>query len=165
MRTAGHNYYTHDWGATRLTAGGGWACRWLHFGRRGAAWVCCCGDGMNSPFLRMSKEHFYAFRLSVMLGCIQRDIANGDLSQPLVIPHISHCCLDAPFGRGWFRVSRFHWKTTFDFDHGVCDRDPLEIFAGWHNVETYAISLSNCERYYVHQTQLSVPVWRPTVCC
>lgn len=49
MRLYGHRFYVCDRQIEYLTACGGWARRWLHFGGRGAAWLRCMSPG---PILR-----------------------------------------------------------------------------------------------------------------
>lgn len=86
---AGQSYYTYNRGTTRLTTVGDWIRRWLKIEGSNAAKDCCCRDHTDSLFVGMTEEQSYEFRLSSILGRMQRVIFKAKLSQSLIFPTIA----------------------------------------------------------------------------
>ncbi|NJS39488.1 MAG: hypothetical protein HC783_11225, partial [Rhodobacteraceae bacterium] len=90
MCLQGQFFMTRERSSYRITAAGAWARRWIHSGGRGAAWLRCNSIYTDSPFVRMVKEQSYEFRLSAMIGRLQRQIRGGDLAQDSLVPNVTY---------------------------------------------------------------------------
>lgn len=149
MRLNGCNFYMMDYGTFCLTAPEARVFRWLHWGGRGVVWCRCRSSRTDSSYIWMGEKVRYEYRLSAMLGHLQRSIRQRNQAQDLVVSLVNLCCLDHPYTTAWFCVTPSYWRVDLDFEHHHRDRVPRGFFVGWQNAELYAIRPLDQPRYSV----------------
>lgn len=83
-----------------------------------------------------------------MFGRFWSQLCSGDLSQGLMLLSIPIYCLNRPYNTLWCYRWRLFWKDVLDFEYCSQERtSSIHMFAGWRNVEVFAICPQHHGRY------------------
>lgn len=133
-----------------MTAVQAWENRFIHWGGRGYEAFFCTRLFLDGPYIRCSEESVYARQLAELcLRRFERHDFESNASLDLVLyPH--------PFDRCWFAhegaSQADHWDNDLDTEWRI--RRDYRRFAGWHQVEIWALSRRLRNEHYV-----AVPAW------
>lgn len=81
----------------------------------------------------------FEYRLSAMLGRLQRSIRQGGQTQDLIVPLVDLCCSDYLYTSAPFCSIQTHRRANLDLEHCHPESVPRGVFVGLHNVKIYAI--------------------------
>lgn len=103
----------------------------------------------------MREKVGYDYRLSAILGRLQRSIRQGDHAPDFIVPHVDLCRLNYLYNAARLHVSRSYRRANLNLEHGHRERVPRDVFVGPHNVEICVICPFDRPCYYVSTTLAS----------